>query len=101
MILIEVAALSGDPDLFVSTRGPIENRQDYPLRGTRNGGELIRVCSANVGQEASLTDTPFDGTYFIGVFGYNGAQFTITTSIVLQNGTDLLNVTDLCRNPNH
>lgn len=84
MILIEVEALSGDPDLYVSTREPISNRKEYPLRGTRNGGELVRVCAQNVGQEASETDMPFTGTYFIAVFGYNGAQFTIKTSVILQ-----------------
>jgi hypothetical protein len=86
---VTVTALTGDPDLYISTITPRPTLDDYEYR------------SLNVGDDHIFIATPNLTTYYIGVYAFRNSTFRVTAVlgsdaiITLHNGepqTGLLNV---------
>lgn len=72
-ITISVTAISGDPDLFVSTTNSRpHSRSSADWSATRSGGDVLDIYP----QEPHACAAPCD--YYIGVRGYGNSSFVIT-----------------------
>lgn len=69
-VSIIVTAISGDPDLFVSTKGPFPNITTAERHAMAPGGDIIEYERADA------------GNYWISVMGYTSCSYTITVLMV-------------------
>uniref|UniRef100_A0A7S4DNT6 Uncharacterized protein n=1 Tax=Lotharella globosa TaxID=91324 RepID=A0A7S4DNT6_9EUKA len=76
---ILLTPLTGDPDLYVSTRYQYPNKTQattYTRRSRGPAGDSIQYDNADI------------GTYYIGVYGFRYSEFTIKALLALPNTTN-------------
>ena len=70
VLLFEMTPLHGDADLFVSRSEKFPSKQNYEGKSQRMGNVRDRVEVENA----------TEGTYYVGVYGYSAATFTLVAS---------------------
>lgn len=74
-VIFSVTAISGDPDVYVSTKLKRPDTQNFTWSATNFGGDVVHIDSQ--------TDRNFIvGTYYIAVYAFTNTSFTITASVV-------------------
>jgi hypothetical protein len=80
-LLVSVTPLTGDPDLYMSAIYTRPNATAFTWRSLYFGADAISV-------DSTLDNKFVTGTYYISVYAFTEASFTITASVLLPNASD-------------
>jgi len=76
-LVVQVTKITGDPDVYISTKTHKPNRREFEWRGLHIGSDAVVIPNANA------------TTYYIGVYGFVNTSYTVMVSLYTNDTSEV------------